>query len=292
MNITIDPHSGFCFGVAHAIEVAEGELSKNGKLFCLGDIVHNNMEVSRLKDLGMIIIDNEEFKNLRDCRVLIRAHGEPPETYKIAKENNIELIDASCPVVLKLQSDIVGRYREMEEKNGQVVIYGKEGHAEVNGLQGQTNGKAIVIGGEQDLDTIDFSRPIRLYSQTTMGIDGFRKIVGMMDERVRKMVSDNSSDFKWKDSICHKVSNRSEQLREFVKKHEVIVFVSGKKSSNGMILYEVCKNVNQRTYLVSGIEELQKDWFKGIHHVGICGATSTPKWLMEEVLKEVEKING
>jgi 4-hydroxy-3-methylbut-2-en-1-yl diphosphate reductase len=292
MNVTIDPHSGFCFGVAHAIEVAEGELSKNGKLFCLGDIVHNNMEVSRQKGVGLIIIDNKEFKNLKDCRVLIRAHGEPPETYRTAKENNIELIDASCPVVLKLQSDILGRFREMEEKNGQVVIYGKVGHAEVNGLQGQTNGKAIVIGGEQDLVKIDFSRPIRLYSQTTMSIEGFRKLVGMIDERVRKRVPDNNSDFMWKDSICRQVSNRSGQLQEFAIKFEVIVFVSGKKSSNGMILYEVCKNVNQRTYLVSGKDDLQQDWFKGIHHVGICGATSTPKWLMEEVLKEVEKING
>jgi 4-hydroxy-3-methylbut-2-enyl diphosphate reductase len=198
------------------------------------------------------------------------------------------LIDASCPVVLKLQNDLLGSSREMEEKNGQGVIYGKEGHAEVNGLQGQTNGKAIVIGGEQDLDKIDFSHPIRLYSQTTMGIEGFLKIIGMIEERVKKMFLYNKGDFKYKDSICRKVSNRSGQLQEFAKEFEVIIFVSGKKSSNGMILYEVCKNVNQRTYLVSGKDELQHDWFKGIHHVGICGATSTPKWLMEEVMEEIK----
>ena len=292
MNVTIDPQSGFCFGVAHAIEIAERELGINEKLFCLGDIVHNNMEVNRLKDLGMIIINHDEFKNLKNCKVLIRAHGEPPETYRIARENNIELIDASCPVVLNLQKKILDGYMQMEEKNGQVVIFGKEGHAEVKGLQGQTNGKAIVIGGEHDLEKIDFSRPIRLFSQTTMSIDGYRKLVGMIDERGKRVNPDHTGDFIWNDSICRKVSNRSGQLQEFVKKFEVIVFVSGKKSSNGMFLYEDCKNVNQRTYLVSGKEEIQKEWFRGIQNVGICGATSTPKWLMEEVMEEVKKING
>ena len=292
MNVTIDPHSGFCFGVVHAIEVAERELGKNEKLYCLGDIVHNNMEVGRLKDLGMTIIGQEEFKYLENCKVLIRAHGEPPETYRTAMENNIELIDASCPVVLNLQNDILSGYSEMEKKNGQVVIYGKEGHAEVDGLRGQTKGNAIVIGGEHDLGRIDFSRPIRLYAQTTMSIDGFRKVVGMMDEKVKEMIRENTGDFRWNDSVCRQVSNRSGQLQEFVKNFEVILFVSGKQSSNGMFLYEVCKNVNQRTYLVSGKEELQPDWFIGIHNVGICGATSTPKWVMEEVMEEVKKING
>jgi len=292
MIVTIDTHSGFCFGVAHAIEVAERELSKDEKLFCLGDIVHNTMEVDRLKDFGMTIISHEEFKNLKDCKILIRAHGEPPETYRIAIENNIGLIDASCPVVLNLQKDILTAYKEMEEKKGQVVIYGKEGHAEVKGLKGQTNGKAIIIGGENDLAKIDFSRPIRLFSQTTMSIDGFRKVVKIINERVNNTAGDGDNGFLWNDSICRQVSNRSGQLQEFVKKFEVIIFVSGKKSSNGMFLYEVCKNVNQRTYLVSVKEELQKDWFNGIHTVGICGATSTPKWLMEEVQEEVKKING
>jgi 4-hydroxy-3-methylbut-2-enyl diphosphate reductase len=292
MTITIDPYSGFCFGVAHAIKIAERELSKDEKLYCLGDIVHNNMEVNRLKELGMTIISHEEFKNLKDCKVLIRAHGEPPETYQIANKNNIDLIDASCPVVLKLQKKILNASREMEIKNGQVLIYGKEGHAEVNGLQGQTNGKAFVIECEHDLDKIDFSHPIRLFSQTTMSIDGFRKIVGMIDEKLKKADPDHNGDFIWNDSICRKVSSRSGQLQEFAKGFEVIVFVSGNKSSNGMFLYDVCKNANQRTYLVSGKEDLRKDWFRSMQNVGICGATSTPKWLMEEVMEEVKKING
>lgn len=292
MNITIDPYSGFCFGVARAIKIAERELNKNEKLFCLGDIVHNNMEVNRLKDIGLNIIMPEDFQNLKNCKVLLRAHGEPPETYKIALQNNIELIDASCPIVLNLQNDILSGFNEMQEKNGQVVIYGKEGHAEVNGLKGQTNGKAIVIGGEQDLERIDFSRPIRLYSQTTMSTDGFQKIVEIIHDRVKKANQDNKSDFTWTGSICRQVSNRSSQLQEFVTQFEVILFVSGKKSSNGMFLYEICKNVNQRTYLVSGKEELHIDWFNGIHNVGICGATSTPRWLMEEVQEELKKING
>ena len=291
MNVTIDPHSGFCFGVVHAIEVAERELNKNEKLFCLGDIVHNHMEVNRLKELGMINIGWEEFQNLKNCKVLIRAHGEPPETYRIALQNNIELIDASCPIVLNLQNDILNGFGEMQKKNGQIVIYGKEGHAEVIGLIGQTNGKAIVIRNENDLDRIDFSRPIRLYSQTTMSLDGFRTIVEIIRERVKKANQDNSPDFKWNDSICRQVSNRSGKLQEFVKQFEVIVFVSGKKSSNGMFLYEVCKNTNHRTYILSGKEELQKKWFKGVENVGICGATSTPKWLMEEIRNEVIKIN-
>jgi 4-hydroxy-3-methylbut-2-en-1-yl diphosphate reductase len=292
MNITIDPHSGFCFGVVHAIEAAERELRKNGKLYCLGDIVHNNMEVDRLKDLGMITVSDKEFKNLKDCTVLIRAHGEPPETYLVARKNNINLIDASCRIVLNLQKKILIDSKEMEEKNGQVVIYGKEGHAEVNGLQGQTNGKAIVIGGEHDLERIDFSRPVRLYSQTTMSTDGFRKMVEMIDERVKKNPSYKPDDFKWKDSICRQVSNRSDQLQKFVINFEVILFVSGKNSSNGMFLFDVCKKANQRTHLVSGKADIQKEWFAGVSNVGICGATSTPKWLMEEVKEELNKIKG
>jgi 4-hydroxy-3-methylbut-2-en-1-yl diphosphate reductase len=292
MNVTIDPHSGFCFGVVHAIEAAERELKKNGKLYCLGEIVHNKMEVERLKALGMIIISEEEFKNLKNCTVLIRAHGEPPETYLVSRKNNINLIDASCRIVLNLQKKILNDFKEMEEKNGQVVIYGKEGHAEVNGLQGQTKGKAIVIGDEHDLERIDFSRAIRLYSQTTMSTDGFMNMVEMIGERVRKSTSGRTDDFKWSDSICRQVSNRSDQLRKFVQNFEVIIFVSGKNSSNGMVLYEVCKKVNQRTYLVSGKEELQKEWFNSVSDVGICGATSTPKWLMEGVMEELKKIKG
>jgi len=207
-------------------------------------------------------------------------------------QNNIELIDASCPIVLKLQNDILNGFNEMEKKNGQVVIYGKEGHAEVIGLIGQTKGNAIVVRSEKDLEGIDFSRPVRLYSQTTMSVDGFKRITEIICEKVKEMNQNNDPDFIWNDSICRHVSNRSRKLQEFVKQFEVIVFISGKKSSNGMFLYEVCKNINHRTYLLSGKEELQQDWFRGVENVGICGATSTPKWLMEEIINEVIKING
>jgi len=292
MKVTIDPRSGFCFGVTHAIEVAESELNHNGHLFCLGDIVHNNLEVDRLKSLGLTIIGQEEFKTLHNNKVLIRAHGEPPETYKTAFQNNVELIDATCPIVLNLQKQIRQAYLEMVEKNGQIAIYGKKGHAEVIGLAGQTNGKAIVIGNEKDLDMIDFSRPVRLYSQTTMDTEGFLKIVRMIGDRIKDIHQDDHFDFSWRNTICRQVSNRSVQLVEFAKQFEVVVFVSGKKSSNGIYLYDLCRSVNPRTYLVSGKEDLQMDWFNGVRDAGICGATSTPKWLLEEIGKEVKSINN
>lgn len=291
MNVTIDPNSGFCFGVVYAIEIAERELNTGKTLFCLGDIVHNNMEVNRLKERGLIIIEREELKNLRNVRVLIRAHGEPPETYALALRNNIELIDASCPIVLNLQNDIRHGFLEMQEKNGQIVIYGKEGHAEVNGLKGQTNGKAIVISDESDIGKIDFSRPVRLYSQTTKSIENFHHIIGIIRERIRDSDPSASGDFIWKDSVCRQVSNRSGQLEVFASKFEMIVFVSGQKSSNGMILFEVCKNINPRTFLISSQDEIKKKWFSGVDNVGVCGATSTPMWLMEEVADAIRKIN-
>lgn len=290
MNVTIDPHSGFCFGVVYAIEIAERELNTGRPLYCLGDIVHNNMEVNRLKERGLIIIEREDLKSLRDVRVLIRAHGEPPETYALAIRNNIELIDASCPIVLNLQNDIRHGFLEMQERNGQILIYGKEGHAEVNGLKGQTNGKAIVISGEQDLSGIDYSRPIRLYAQTTKSVAGFRNIIRLIEQRIGEMGPDGCTDFIWKDSICRQVSNRSGQLIEFAKKFDAIVFVSGLKSSNGMVLYQVCKEVNPHSYLVSSGEEINPSWFEGLNHVGICGATSTPMWLMEDVAQSIQRI--
>lgn len=283
MNVTIDPNSGFCFGVVYAIEVAERELRNNRKLYCLGDIVHNNMEVNRLKGMGLIIIERDDLKNLHDCKVLIRAHGEPPETYEIALNNNIQLIDASCPIVLNLQNDVRHGFMDMQNKSGQIVIYGKEGHAEVNGLIGQTNGTAIVIGDESDIGKIDFSKPVRLYSQTTKSIDGFNKIIQLIGERMNQANPGMTPDFIWNDTICRQVSNRSGQLQEFALRFDAVVFVSGQKSSNGMFLYQVCKNVNPRTYLVSSKDELQKDWFIKINDIGVCGATSTPMWLMEEV---------
>lgn len=291
MQVTIDPHSGFCFGVVHAIEVAERELQNSPILYCLGDIVHNNMEVNRLRQLGLVIITHGDFHELHDCKVLIRAHGEPPETYKIAIQNRIELIDASCPIVLNLQNLIHRGYQEMLQKDGQIVIYGKEGHAEVNALKGQTRGTAIVIGDEGDLRQIDFSRPVRFYSQTTKSVDGFHKIVKLIRERMKDVSQGHPVDFEWNDSVCRQVSNRSVLLKEFAAGFEVVVFVSGQKSSNGMVLYQVCKEVNPRTHLVSGFAELKGDWFEKAQTVGICGATSTPRWLMEEIAREIEKIN-
>ncbi|MBE0646717.1 MAG: 4-hydroxy-3-methylbut-2-enyl diphosphate reductase [Bacteroidales bacterium] len=290
MLVTIDPNSGFCFGVVYAIQVAERELFESGKLYCLGDIVHNNMEVNRLKEMGLVIIDHNDLSGLRDCKVMIRAHGEPPETYQVARKNNIHLVDASCPIVLNLQQEVRYGFKDMMAHNGQIVIYGKEGHAEVNALKGQTNGKAIVIGDESDLNKIDFTKPVRLYSQTTKSVNGFRKIVSMIETRMKEVDPLKEIDFQWNDSICRQVSNRSTLLKEFSTNYEVIIFVSGLKSSNGLVLYQVCKDINPNTYLVSEKEELRKSWFDGFNSVGVCGATSTPMWLMEAVGQQIREI--
>ncbi|WP_422361081.1 4-hydroxy-3-methylbut-2-enyl diphosphate reductase [Reichenbachiella sp.] len=285
MNIEIDKNSGYCFGVEYAIEMAEDELNESGQLYCLGDIVHNHMEVERLAAKGLVIISNEDLKNLKDCKVLIRAHGEPPETYKTAIENNIELIDASCPVVLKLQNRVKGSFDQMEEQNGQIVIYGKPGHAEVIGLTGQTKEKAIIVMEDEDLEQIDFSKPVTLYSQTTKSTKGFYRLKAMIEERitVAKGQPLEVTDFKANDSICRQVSNREPSMEKFSQKHDVIIFVSGKKSSNGRALYGVCKNFNERSYFVGNEEEIDLDWIKPSDSIGICGATSTPMWLMEQV---------
>ncbi|MCS6905061.1 MAG: 4-hydroxy-3-methylbut-2-enyl diphosphate reductase [Bacteroidia bacterium] len=275
MQVVIDRNSGFCFGVVYAIEMAERFLEENGSLYCLGDIVHNDEEVNRLKAKGLKIIDHNEFKNLRDTTVLIRAHGEPPETYRIALQNNIQLIDASCPVVLKLQN----RVRSAYEQNTQVVIYGKIGHAEVNGLVGQTQGQAIVISGIEDLDKLDYSRPIALFSQTTKSTSQFYAIKAEIEKR--------TAAFKANDTICRQVSNREPQLAAFATQHEVIIFVAGKKSSNGRVLYNVCKEANPNSYFISEPNEIDPTWLKGKDSVGICGATSTPMWLMEKVKEYV-----
>jgi 4-hydroxy-3-methylbut-2-enyl diphosphate reductase len=284
MNVIIDKFSGFCFGVVHAIEAAERELAESNQLYCLGDIVHNGMEVKRLVDKGLKIISHEEFTALSDCKVLIRAHGEPPETYRIAKENNITLIDASCPIVLKLQNKIRKGYEDMMAVNGQIVIYGKLGHAEVNGLVGQTDNTAIVVDKDEDIEKIDFSRPLRLYSQTTKSIDGLARVTEIITERIKKQNQNQDGfDFISNDTICRQVSNRSKELKNFSMNFEVIIFVSGKKSSNGIFLYNLCKSVNDRTYLVSEPSEIDKNWFINVENVGICGATSTPMWLMEQI---------
>jgi 4-hydroxy-3-methylbut-2-en-1-yl diphosphate reductase len=285
MEVTVDPQSGFCFGVVYAIQMAEEELERGGSLYCLGDIVHNNMEVERLEAKGLKIIDHEQLKELRNARVLIRAHGEPPETYRTAIRNNIELIDASCPVVLKLQNRIRQGYEENSDV--QIVVYGKEGHAEVNGLVGQTNGTAIIVDDITDLEKINFSKPIRFFSQTTQPSIGYRSMVEEIVKRVRLEGNDDQLLVEANDTLCRQVSNREPQLIQFSKRHDVILFVSGKKSSNGKVLHDVCKEVNPRTYFVSSWNEVDLSWFGTGDSVGICGATSTPGWLMEEIAEKL-----
>ncbi|MBL4656028.1 MAG: 4-hydroxy-3-methylbut-2-enyl diphosphate reductase [Bacteroidia bacterium] len=282
MEVKIDPNSGFCFGVEYAIQLAEEEL-ENGELYCLGDIVHNNKEVERLTAKGLKIIDHEELEKLTNCTVLIRAHGEPPQTYEIALKNDIQLLDASCPVVLKLQYRVKSTFDKISKKGGQVVVYGKEGHAEVNGLIGQTKNQAIIITKEADLDKIDYTKPIALFSQTTKSIANFYKIRELIEQRIKDSGNLEVVDLEMNDTICRQVSNRDEELRKFAKEHDVIIFASGKKSSNGKVLCKVCKEQNPNTYFISGIEDLNPEWFIGANSVGICGATSTPMWLMEEV---------
>lgn len=271
LNVEIDDNSGFCFGVVYAIQMAEDILDERGHLYCLGDIVHNDEEVERLRKKGLTIINHDEFDQLRDETVLIRAHGEPPETYKKAMEQNIELIDASCPVVLKLQN----RVREAYNNDEQIMIYGKHGHAEVIGLKGQTNGEAIVIESFDELEQIELPKKIQLYSQTTKRT---KNLYALRDKLVEKGVEVNFND-----TLCRQVSNRDIQMREYAKKFDIIIFVSGKKSSNGKVLFDVCKDINPNTFFVSSKLELQKEWFKENDHVGICGATSTPQWQMEEI---------
>lgn len=277
VQVTIDDNSGFCFGVVYAIQMAEDILDEKGKLYCLGDIVHNDEEVERLRKKGLKIISHDEFNQLRGEQVLIRAHGEPPETYKKALEQDIELIDASCPVVLKLQN----RVREAYNDNEKIMILGKHGHAEVIGLKGQTNGDAIVIEEFSELDTIELPKKIQLYSQTTKST---KKLYALRDELKSRGV-----EVDFNDTLCRQVSNRDIQLREFAKKFDIIIFVSGKKSSNGKVLHDVCKEVNPNTYFVSSKEELNKDWFTNGCTVGICGATSTPQWQMEEIKLTIEQ---
>ncbi|WP_299987296.1 4-hydroxy-3-methylbut-2-enyl diphosphate reductase [uncultured Pontibacter sp.] len=290
MNVTIDKNSGYCFGVEFAIQMAEDEMENCEELYCLGDIVHNSMEVKRLYEKGLRIIDREQLKELRDTKVLIRAHGEPPETYKTALENNIELIDASCPVVLKLQNRVKHAFDADKSKGGQIVIYGQVGHAEVIGLAGQTGDAAIIVTTEEDLDKIDFTRPVTLFSQTTKSTKGFYHIKSLIEERLQQANQDSTA-LNANDSICRQVSNREPQLTKFSVEHDVIIFVSGKKSSNGKALYSVCKQHNPNSYFVENEEELEKDWFANAESVGICGATSTPMWLMQQVADSIKKFD-
>ena len=292
MNINIDANSGFCFGVVYAIQMAEDELEENGQLYCLGDIVHNNMEVNRLKSKGLEIINHEQLKELKDAKVLIRAHGEPPSTYLIAAQNNIELIDASCPVVLKLQNRVRSGFDATEESGGQLVIFGKEGHAEVNGLVGQTGGKAIVVMTEADLDKIDYTKPIQLFSQTTKSTKGFMNLKKQIENRIIAAGGDDKLSFEANDTLCQQVSNREPQLKVFAQNHDVIVFVSGQKSSNGRVLFETCKAENEKSYFISEPSELNPAWFENAQNIGICGATSTPMWLMESIQENIKNFEN
>lgn len=290
MVVRIDEKSGFCFGVINAINVAEKALLKLNILYCLGDIVHNNEEIKRLTKLGLRIISLQEFKMMHDETVLIRAHGEPPETYDIARRNNLTLIDATCPVVLKLQERIKNGFNEISQKDGQVLIYGKEGHAEVIGLVGQTDNQAIVISSLKDITKIDFSFPAYLYSQTTQSQEGFREIIQHIENAYQEKYGCVDSHFQYTDTICRSVANRAPQLRKFAKSFDVIIFVSDKKSSNGTYLYRICQQTNSNTYFISDIDELSPSWFHEADSVGICGATSTPLWLMENVRIKIQTI--
>ena len=277
IKVETDKESGFCFGVVTAIRKAEEELTKGETLYCLGDIVHNSREVERLKEMGLITINHDEFAQLHNAKVLLRAHGEPPETYKIAIQNNIEIIDATCPVVLRLQKRIKQEYSN-DSSEKQIVIYGLKGHAEVLGLVGQTNGKAIVIEKPEEVKKLNFNKEICLYSQTTKSLDEFEEIVAYIKDNI----SENTS-FHYYDTICRQVANRMPNLREFAAAHDLVFFVSGKKSSNGKMLFSECLKVNPNSHLVDNADEINATLIDKAKSIGICGATSTPKWLMEQV---------
>ena len=305
IQIEIDNCSGFCFGVTTAIKKAEEELAQGGTLYCLGDIVHTGMECERLRQMGLITINHEDLKNLHDVKVLLRAHGEPPATYELARQNNIEIIDATCPVVLKLQKRIKEQYdenlksplgqrtlatggtQETSNLKPQIVIFGKKGHAEVLGLVGQTESTAIVIENFDEVEKLDYSRDIYLYSQTTKSLDEFHRIIDYIQSHISE-----GATFQSFDTICRSVANRMPNISQFASRHDLILFVCGRKSSNGKVLYNECLRVNANTHLIEGPDEIDPAWLKGIQTVGICGATSTPKWLMEQCrdkLLEVDK---
>ena len=293
MLVTIDEYSGFCFGVTAAIEAAERELQA-GQLFCLGDIVHNGQEVERLDKLGLVTIDYDDLRTLHNVRVLLRAHGEPPSTYRIARQNNIEIIDASCPVVLKLQKRIRETYMAHMDEEIQIVIFGQKGHAEVIGLEGQTNNTAIVVESVKDLDTLNYDKSIFLFSQTTKSVEGFREVVSAIEaKRAGNMTQNGDSVFEYHDTICRNVANRVKRLQDFARSNNIVIFVGGKKSSNAKVLYNHCLEVNASTVFVSSVDDLTNEIIRDCHSVesvGICGATSTPKWLMEQIKSKIESI--
>ena len=275
LQIEIDNGSGFCFGVTTAISKAEEELAKGTTLYCLGDIVHNGMACERLKRMGLITIKHEELRHLHDVKVLLRAHGEPPETYQLARQNHIEIIDATCPVVLQLQRRI--KTQCDQNPHAQLVIFGKPGHAEVLGLVGQTNGRAIVIERFEDVKRLDFTRDVYLFSQTTKSLDEFHRIIDYIQEHIAE-----GATFRSFDTICRQVANRMPNVSAFATRHDLVLFVCGRKSSNGRVLFNECLRVNPNSHLIEGPEEIKPEWLEGVETVGICGATSTPKWLMEQ----------
>ena len=289
MIIEIDEGSGFCFGVTTAIKKAEEELAKGEKLYCLGDIVHNGRECDRLREMGLITINHEEMEQLHDAKVLLRAHGEPPETYELARKNNIEIIDATCPVVLKLQKRIKEQYETSPNlpkgEESQIVIFGKKGHAEVLGLVGQTQSNAIVIESSDEVTKLDFTRDIYLYSQTTKSLDEFNRIIDYIQTHISP-----DATFKSFDTICRSVANRMPNISQFAAKHDLILFVCGRKSSNGKVLYNECLRVNPNTHLVEDPQEIESAWLEGIQSVGICGATSTSRWLMEQCRDAIQNM--
>ena len=289
MIIEIDNGSGFCFGVTTAIKKAEEELAQGETLYCLGDIVHNGMECERLREMGLITINHDQMRELHNAKVLLRAHGEPPETYELARKNNIEIIDATCPVVLKLQKRIKEQYETSpnlpEGEEAQIVIFGKKGHAEVLGLVGQTHSSAIVIESSDEVTKLDFTRDIYLYSQTTKSLDEFRRII----DYIQTHISPNAT-FKSFDTICRSVANRMPNISQFATKHDLVLFECGRKSSNGKVLYNECLRVNPNTHLIEDPQEIEPEWLKGIESVGICGATSTPRWLMEQCRDAIQNM--
>lgn len=286
IKVEIDEGSGFCFGVVTAINKAEEELAKGETLYCLGDIVHNSREVERLKTMGLITINREEFKQLRNAKVLLRAHGEPPETYMIARENNIEIIDATCPVVLRLQKRIKQEFlQDAANDEKQIVIYGKNGHAEVLGLVGQTDGKAIVIEKAEEVKKLNLNKSVRLFSQTTKSLDEFQEIVAYIKQNISP-----EATFEYYDTICRQVANRMPKLREFAATHDLIFFVSGKKSSNGKMLFEECLKVNANSHLIDNEKEIDPSLLQNVQSIGVCGATSTPKWLMEKIYSHIQSL--
>ena len=291
LKIDIDTHSGFCYGVVRAIEQAEKYLEKNSELHSLGSIVHNSTEISRLKEKGLNTINYDELSRMRDSVVFIRDHGEPPSSYKTARENNLTVIDCTCPVVLKLQERVKNNYKELKKVNGQLVIFGKVGHAEVNGLIGQVEGDAVIIEKMKDIEVLDFKRPIYIFSQTTKDPEIYKQVCDAIKERVASVEGPVES-FKAFNTTCGQVSSRHPHLKEFSKSHSVIIFVSGKESSNGKILYDVCLKENPRSYKIESKDEIDPSWFRDGDSIGICGATSTPKWLLEEIGEHLRQFSS